>query len=535
MRSGVAEKSHANPAWWKPSIRPSSCAAVFAGIVAGSFAATDERAPSSPVVELADSAGVEIATVMELPSLDDPAYECASAITREVSGFGDDPAGKPLFYDPRDVTGLKDGTLVVSDRGEYRWVVLGPDGAVLRRFGRYGRGPCRRCGTRRSCSAVIVAFTIVTGCAAESKDMPILSDDAAAEVVHPQEDDDPPVTSHVDPAKQVEPDREETGNTQERRLVRLGNARITRSIGQFEGEDGAVFGLIADARTDPRGRVYVLDGQFERIAVYDEGGTLLGTYGRPGRGPGEFREPGGLAWREGQLLALDVGNMRIHVYDVLPDGLELATMIRLPFMARSFCTIGSRIYLGGLYEGKTVHEIDMTGQIFQSFGDGYPGEEMPAAFLRSNVQSIMSNGLVACSRDPDRGVAIPRNRPEVTAYSPEGDVIWRTTLSGYSQLQMSPTDRGTLQLGGDPRTGGQHTAQGIVIWPPDYVLAQLAYLSPSGHRSRDEAPPETRVLSLDTGEELATLPELNRIVEISDGRALGFRNLPFPQVLYHAL
>src|SRR5690606_21152616 len=36
------------------------------------------------------------------------------------------------------------------------------------------------------------------------------------------------------------------------------------------------------------------------------------------------------------------------------------------------------------------------------------------------------------------------------------------------------------------------------------------YRSPTGHRGSDEAPPETRVLNLGTGDELATLPDLNR-------------------------
>ena len=43
------------------------------------------------------------------------------------------------------------------------------------------------------------------------------------------------------------------------------------------------------------------------------------------------------------------------------------------------------------------------------------------------------------------------------------------------------------------------------------------------------------MLNLGTGDELATLPDLNRIVEISDGRTLGVRNVPFPPVLLYAL
>ncbi|HEX7090829.1 MAG TPA: hypothetical protein VF192_11885 [Longimicrobiales bacterium] len=93
------------------------------------------------MVELADSAGVEVATVTELPPLDDPAFEWRHDVVRAVRGSGEDPADEPPFYNPGQFIHLEDGTLVVTDRGEYRLVVIGPDGSVLRRFARRGRGP----------------------------------------------------------------------------------------------------------------------------------------------------------------------------------------------------------------------------------------------------------------------------------------------------------------------------------------------------------------------------------------------------------
>lgn len=313
--------------------------------------------------------------------------------------------------------------------------------------------------------------------------------------------------------------------------ARLGGLRVARVIGREEGADGEVFGLIADARADASGRAFVLDERFHRIAAYDAAGALIGFGGRPGRGPGEFRSPRGLAWLDDSLLALDVGSRSIHVFEIAPGGLSFARSIRLPFLARSFCTLGRRIFLAGLHEDATVHEIDEAGVILRSFGQVYGAEEIPPGPFRHTVRETMSVGKIACSADPEVIVTIAQNRPDVTAYTPDGRTLWRTTLAGYSQLTPHVTERGTMQYHGDSETGGQHSAQGVLIWPPDLVLVQLAYLSDAGYRSSDEAPPGTRVLDLATGRELATVDSLPRLAAVDGGRALGFLNTPFPRLL----
>src|SRR5690606_10218039 len=228
-------------------------------------------------------------------------------------------------------------------------------------------------------------------------------------------------------------------------------------------------------------------------------------------GPGEFRSPRGLAWLDDSLLALDVGNRSIHVFETASGELSFARSIRLPFLARSFCTLGRRIFLAGLHEDATVHEIDEAGVILRSFAEASGAEEIAAGPCRRTVRETMGVGKIACSADPEVIVTVAQNRPDVTAYCADGRTLWRTTLAGYSQLTPHVTERGTMQYRGDPETGGQHSAQGILIWPPDLVLVQLAYLSDAGDRSSDEAPPETRVLDLATGRELAAVDSLPRL------------------------
>ena len=46
-----------------------------------------------------------------------------------------------------------------------------------------------------------------------------------------------------------------------------------------------------DATKDPDGNIYVLDSGNFRIQKYDTRGNYLTTFGKQGRGPGEFRDP----------------------------------------------------------------------------------------------------------------------------------------------------------------------------------------------------------------------------------------------------
>lgn len=87
-------------------------------------------------------------------------------------------------------------------------------------------------------------------------------------------------------------------------------------IGSADGEGADVFGWVVDVALDPLGRVWVADGQGNRISVFDSAGTHVRTIGRKGGGPEEFDGISGMDWAaDGNLWVLDGGNMRFAVYD----------------------------------------------------------------------------------------------------------------------------------------------------------------------------------------------------------------------------
>ena len=61
------------------------------------------------------------------------------------------------------------------------------------------------------------------------------------------------------------------------------------SIGEAEGEEEYMFSRINDIDVDDEGNVYVAEGAFAHIRVFDENGEYLRVMGRKGQGPGEMQ------------------------------------------------------------------------------------------------------------------------------------------------------------------------------------------------------------------------------------------------------
>lgn len=96
-------------------------------------------------------------------------------------------------------------------------------------------------------------------------------------------------------------------------------ARPEVRIGALTGDPAYTFGLITDLAVRRDGTIYVADVRVPVIHRYDPTGEHLGTIGREGEGPGEYRRPVGLeTLSDGSLALWDYGNRRIGVYG--PDG-----------------------------------------------------------------------------------------------------------------------------------------------------------------------------------------------------------------------
>lgn len=109
-------------------------------------------------------------------------------------------------------------------------------------------------------------------------------------------------------------------------IVDTGNYRIQGL--KRTGEPVAMFGHAGDGpgdfalpksiAVDSDGNLYVVDGRFENMQIFDQTGTLLLYVGREGHGSGEFWLPSGITIdAKDRIWVCDSYNKRLQVFDYL--------------------------------------------------------------------------------------------------------------------------------------------------------------------------------------------------------------------------
>ncbi len=95
--------------------------------------------------------------------------------------------------------------------------------------------------------------------------------------------------------------------------------RLLLTLGEFRkaGNDRAHFNRPTDVAFGPDGTVYVSDGyKNTRVVRFTREGRYLGEWGVPGKGPGQFDLPHGIAVdRSGQVYVADRENNRLQIFD----------------------------------------------------------------------------------------------------------------------------------------------------------------------------------------------------------------------------
>ena len=72
---------------------------------------------------------------------------------------------------------------------------------------------------------------------------------------------------------------------------------------------------------DGRGRVFVVEGRFDRVQAYDPEGQMILYFGNSGNGEGEFFLPTGIAVdSEGKLYVADSQNGRVEIFRLKAAG-----------------------------------------------------------------------------------------------------------------------------------------------------------------------------------------------------------------------
>ena len=240
-------------------------------------------------------------------------------------------------------------------------------------------------------------------------------------------------------------------------------------IGSVDGPNA--LSRVTGITTDPAGqRVYVTQAREPSIRVFDAGtGEVIGTIGRGGTGPGEFRRIGTMSWRGDTLYVHESFTQRISAFTsegehletlqvlstVLPDGrrIPLANQVTPDGTFWASTTISSTaIREGGETvdypvvvldrEGNLVREvvsIPLEGVMTVAQGDGWAVSFLqPFSPWLKTFDMTADGASLAIAREPDAAGTFT-----VSRVSHRGDTLFHRRYT-YPPRRVAPAHRDSL-------------------------------------------------------------------------------------------
>ncbi len=202
------------------------------------------------------------------------------------------------------------------------------------------------------------------------------------------------------------------------------------SIGELEGPEEYLFGVVGSLAADDDLNVYVLDTQAQHVRVFDSAGTYLRTLGGRGEGPGEFRFAEAVALLpDGRLIVRDPGNQCVVVFGSGGD------------------RTGQWGYrAGNMYFGRSPLHTDAAGRTFLSTRDlSREGFRMQIVVLGPDGTPVDTLPEPAIDHDPPTLSAIGNSMivSREVPFSPE--YLWAIHRSGGFLTGFSAEYRIELQ------------------------------------------------------------------------------------------
>ena len=173
------------------------------------------------------------------------------------------------------------------------------------------------------------------------------------------------------------------------------------SVGVIDGDPVRVFGRILDVRATPGGSFVILDQQAPALRWFDLSGDHLGSIDGRGEGPGELSEPRAMAVSaNGTVAIVDPRNARYSFFRLNREGISfegsIHTLSGSAASGRNICMVGDRIFLRFLGGGMLVHEIDMSGNILNSFEQADSVSSDSYGSATPMVASQQNSGHLSC-------------------------------------------------------------------------------------------------------------------------------------------
>ena len=212
------------------------------------------------------------------------------------------------------------------------------------------------------------------------------------------------------------------------------------TIGVDDGEYDEMFGSLQELAIVGDGTFLTVDQANFEVRAYDYDGTLLGSFGKAGEGPGEFSSRG-----PERIEVTDDGNTAcvldyyfVNCFERVGKG-QFVPKRKIPVQiwATDMCIMGGHIYMVG-YQGYepeedrigVIHKFDLEGNPVLSFGAPYKASH------RYHVAQLSRRGTIACSEQHGLVGLIRMDMPILTAYTSNGEIAWRVKFDDVEPIKM---------------------------------------------------------------------------------------------------
>ena len=192
-----------------------------------------------------------------------------------------------------------------------------------------------------------------------------------------------------------------------------------------ESDPHKAFYSIGSIIADDDGNIYVCETFDCRIKKFDRNGNYLLTFGRKGRGPGEFLLPSWMDFdNKGNLWVLDCGNQRASCFSA--DGKYLKS-VRLPIdlSVGGFAIDRENNFYISMYDfetDKVIHKYSPDGVKLISFGEPVAFKS-PLSYTDMTIKKEVSRGSLTIVNDEI--YYTQKNPYEIRKYTTDGRLKMR--------------------------------------------------------------------------------------------------------------
>lgn len=219
-------------------------------------------------------------------------------------------------------------------------------------------------------------------------------------------------------------------------VMRLG--AVTSVIGTEEEDGPYMFSAIGAMALGGDGTIYVGEYSSFEIRAFDRRGRHLRSFGRRGRGPGEFVQPFGLHHDGDSTLFATQGYLGIGELTARGADVRFRRTFGEGRQYGSLCTVDRRLFVTIGADSGIVREFDDDRREVRAFGRPFGDFEHPSARRLSNQQVA----AIACDTAVKALFVTRGDLGMLRRYDLDGRLRWEVTLPNFTPAWYLPQGTG---------------------------------------------------------------------------------------------